>query len=110
MIPGSGKPRARIILPVLYVGFAVYGWIDFINTNHDGLANLGLFLITLPVTVVDLIIGSVLGRTSVLMPNGHGYIGDHALYYVPAVMVTAALWWWIGRAMDRALVRGAAEK
>jgi hypothetical protein len=91
-----------IWLPGLYIAFAIYGWIDFAATNHDGLANVGLFLITAPVTLVDLVVGSMMGRSSVLMPHGHGYLGDHALYYVPAVAVTACLWWLIGRAIDRA--------
>ncbi len=58
---------------------------------------------TLPVTLLDLLLSSLLGRSGVLMPDGHGYLGDHALYYFPAVAVTAALWWWIGRAIDRRL-------
>ena len=95
------KRRARYILPGLYIGFAVYAWIDFTRTNHDGLANVGLFLVTLPVTLVDLMLGSALGKSGILMPDGHGYLGDHALYYVPAVIVTAALFWWLGRAIDR---------
>jgi hypothetical protein len=97
-----GVPLA-IWLPGLYVAFAVYGWVDFVNTNHDGLANIGLFLITAPVTLIDLIIGGILGRSAVLMPHGHGYLGDHALYYFPAVAVTALILWWIGRAIDRKL-------
>jgi hypothetical protein len=100
--PGkAGIRRVQIILPALYIAFAIYGWIDFVNTNHDGLANLGLFLITLPVTLLDLILGLILGRSNVLTPHGHGYLGDHALYYIPAVAVTAFLWWLIGRTIDR---------
>ncbi|GAA3908767.1 hypothetical protein GCM10022276_28830 [Sphingomonas limnosediminicola] len=95
------KGRLRYILPALYIAFAVYGWIDFANTNHDGLANLGLFVATLPVTAVDLILAYALGETSVLMPEGHGYLMDHALYYVPAVAVTASLFWLVGRSVDR---------
>lgn len=101
MIPTAGKRRARFILPGLYLAFALYAWIDFTRTNHDGLANIGLFLVTLPVTLVDLALGAALGRTEVLMPNGHGYLGDHALYYFPAVAVTAALWFLLGRKIDR---------
>ena len=97
------KRRARYILPGLYIAFAVYAWVDFTRTNHDGLANVGLFLVTLPVTVVDLALSAALSKTSILIPDGHGYLGNHALYYVPAVMVTAALFWWIGRAIDRRL-------
>lgn len=93
--------RAQILLPAIYVGFAVYGWIDFARSNPDGLANLGLFLLTLPVTIVLSIVGSARGQTNMLMPEGHGYVGDHALYYVPAVSITALLWWLIGKVVDR---------
>ena len=94
-----------IWLPGLYSAFAIYGWFNFAMTNHDGLANIGLFLITAPVTLVNLVVGSMLGRTRVLMPHGYGYLGDHALYYVPAVAVTASMWWLIGRAIDRRSTR-----
>lgn len=95
------RGRLRNILPALYIAFAVYGWIDFANTNHDGLANLGLFVATLPVTIFDLLLALALGQTSILMPEGHGYLMDHALYYVPAVAVTASLFWLLGRWIDR---------
>ena len=99
------RGRVQVGLPLLYLAFATYGWIDFIKTNHDGLANVGLFLITLPVTVVSLILGSLMGQSAMPMPQGHGYLWDHALYYFPAVAVTAVLWWLIGRAIDRTFVR-----
>ena len=71
-----------------YLLFAVYAWWDFTRTNHDGLANLGLFVVTAPVALVQLIAS----EASVdLVPSGHGYLMDHALYYVPAVIVTATL-------------------
>ena len=60
--------------------------------NPDGLANIGLMLATLPVTLFGLLLDWVLGRTSfVLMPSGFGYYGNHALYYWPSVLVTAAV-------------------
>jgi predicted signal transduction protein with EAL and GGDEF domain len=95
--------RFQIGFPALYLAFAIYAWIDFINTNHDGLANIGLFLLTAPVTIFGLILGAVTGKSNVLMPHGHGYTWDHALYYFPAVAVTALMWWLVGRALDRAL-------
>jgi hypothetical protein len=70
----------------LYLLFAVYAWIDFANTNHDGLADVGLYLITLPVALVGTLL---LGND--LTPNGYGYLTANAIYYVPAVVVTAAL-------------------
>ena len=94
-----------IWLPGLYSAFAIYGWFDFARTNHDGLASIGLFLITAPVTLANLVVGSMLGRTSGLTPHGYGYLGDHALYYVPAVAVTASMCWLIGRAIDRRSTR-----
>jgi hypothetical protein len=99
------RRRVQLALPALYVAFAVYGWVDFVHTNPDGLANVGLFLITLPVTLVCLVLGSFMGQTSMPMPSGHGYLGDHALYYAPAVAVTASLCWLVGRAIDRTLAR-----
>ena len=101
--PLTGRPKRRlqIALPALYVAFAVYAWIDFTKTNHDGLANLGLFVVTAPVTIAGFLVDAVTGRSNVLMPHGHGYLGDHALYYVPAVAVTAGVWWLIGRGCDR---------
>jgi hypothetical protein len=95
-----GIPLA-IWLPGLYVAFAIYGWIDFTRTNHDGLANLGLFVITAPVTIVMLIVDAIAGRAEFTMPHGHGYLGDHALYYFPSVSLTALLMWWMGRQIDR---------
>ena len=95
-----GLPLA-IWFPGLYLAFAIYAWIDFTHINHDGLANVGLFLVTFPVTMIDLIVSSSLGNSSVLMPTGHGYLGDHALYYAPAALATASLFWLVGRTIDR---------
>ncbi len=77
MVPGPGKRRARFVLPGLYLALALYIWIDFAATAHDGLANLGLMVITLPVTFAGLLLGS------------------------PAVAITALLLWLLGRAIDR---------
>ena len=102
MIPGGGKRRARFILTGLYLALALYVWVDFTGIARDGLANVGLFLVTAPVTAVGLLIDWIIGsKNFALLPDGFGYLGNHALYYVPAVAVTAALVWLIGRKIDR---------
>ena len=101
--PARAKRRVQLILPALYAAFAGYGWIDFVNTNHDGLANLGLFVATAPIAILLLIIGSLMGQTEMPMPDGFGYIGDHALYYFPAAFLLTLICWLIGRWLDRAL-------
>jgi hypothetical protein len=102
MRPGSGKRRARLILPALYIALAVYIWFDFAAAPPDGLANLGLFAVTLPVSMVGLAIGWITGaRDFVLLPHAFGYLTNHALYFVPAAAMTACLVWLLGRAIDR---------
>ena len=85
----------RLVLPSLYLAVALVGWLDFARLPPDGLANFGLFVATLPVTLVGLLLGLD------LVPDGHGYRLNHLLYYVPAVLVTAILPWWIGHRIDR---------
>lgn len=95
-------PLARLV-PAAYLVLAIYMWIDFTRIAHDGLANVGLFAVTLPATVIMLIVGGMLGRTAMMLPSGYGYLADTVLYYVPAVALTAALLWWVARAIDRRL-------
>jgi len=96
----------RFILPGLYLLIALYLWVDFTLTNHDGLANIWLFAVTLPVTLVGLLFDSLTGEPVFsFLPSGFGYLTDHALYYIPAVMLTALLPWWIGRLIDRRRAR-----
>jgi hypothetical protein len=102
MLPGGGKRRARYILPGLYLLLAMYVWFDFASAPPDGLANVGLFAVTLPITLLGLAIGAISGtREFVLLPDGPGYLLSHAIYYIPAASVTALLLWWLGRAIDR---------
>jgi hypothetical protein len=75
------------------------------DTNPDGLANLGLMLVVLPVTVAGLFIGWLADQESfVLLPDGLGYFGDHALFYAPSVALIALALWLLGRWIDR--IRG----
>jgi ABC-type molybdate transport system permease subunit len=93
-------------VPALYLAFALYAWVDFTRTAHDGLANLGLMLVTLPVTVVGLLLTWALGRTGfVLIPSGPGYYTAHAIYFWPAALLTAALLYGVCSALDWLLRR-----
>jgi hypothetical protein len=101
------RGRARLWLPILYLAFALYMWIDFALAPRDGLANLGLFLATLPVALLGLLLGSVTAGSSFpLLPNGNGYFLDHAIYYVPAVLITALPFYALGRLIDHGRRRG----
>jgi hypothetical protein len=98
--------KARFIVPAVYLAFATYAWIDFVRTNPDGLANVGLMLVTLPVTAFGLLLGVATGRSSfMLIPSGFGYVGDHALYYWPSVLVTASLLYCVCAAIGNAVPR-----
>ena len=94
--------RARFLIPLIYLAVAVYVWMDFVGTNPDGLANVGLFILTLPVAIVGLALTEIIssGRF-VLLPSGFGYYANHALYYWPSVLVTWMLLYWITAALSR---------
>jgi hypothetical protein len=94
--------RMSLWLPGAYVALALYVWIDFTQTNPDGLANIGLMVVVLPITILGLLAGWALGEESfILLPDGFGYVGDHALFYFPSVTVVAALLWCLGASVDR---------
>ena len=94
--------RARLVVPATYLAFALYAWVDFVRTNPDGLANVGLYLVTLPVALVGLAITEAMGGGGfILQPSGFGYFGNHAIYYWPSVVVTAALVYWLTAALTR---------
>jgi hypothetical protein len=102
ILPAAGPRRARFILPGMYLLLAAYVWIDFAMAARDGLANVGLFLVTAPVAVLGLLIDEISGSKDFsLMPDRFGYLANHALYYGPAVLATAALLFLLGRKIDR---------
>jgi hypothetical protein len=92
---------------MLYLAFAAYAWFDFTRINHDGLANVGLFLVTAPVTVLELLLSA--NSSWSLVPHGHGYLLDHAFYYFPAVAATALLIAAAGRLVRRAIAPASGE-
>lgn len=93
-----GRLMKTIVLPSLYLALAAYVWIDFVQLPPDGLANVGLMIVALPITVIGLILSWAVGsRGFVLSPDGFGYYGNHALYYWPSVVLTALLLYWLSR-------------
>ena len=88
--------RLKFLLPMLYIGLALYVWIDFTRLPPDGLANVGLMIVTLPVALVGLLLTWVVGGTDfILSPRGFGYYNDHALYYWPSVILIAVVLYWL---------------
>ncbi len=97
-----GQMRLKFILPALYLGLALYVWIDFMRLPPDGLANLGLMIVTFPITILGLLLTWALGaREFVLLPSSFDYYTDHALYYWPSVSVVAALLYWVVAALSQ---------
>jgi hypothetical protein len=94
--------RYKVALPAVYLVIALGAWFDFARLPPDGLANLGLMLVVLPVTAFDLALrpANNPGR-SILMPDRFGYYGDHAVFFAASVLVLAALLWIVGAAIDR---------
>ncbi len=94
--------RWKYALPALYLALALYAWIDFTRLPPDGLANLGLGLVTLPITVLGLLLTSALGKTGfVLLPSGLGYYIAHAVYFWPSALLITALLYGIGSYLSR---------
>ena len=92
----------RRLVPTRYQTLAAYAWIEFIRTNPDGLANVGLMAVTLPVTLFGLLLTELMGGGSfVLLPSGFGYQGNHAIAYWPGVLATAGMLYVVTAALTR---------
>jgi hypothetical protein len=94
--------KLAAVLPASYCVLALIAWIDFARLPPDGLANIGLMLVVLPVTLLDLALRPAdAPGSSVLMPDGLGYIGNHAVFFAGGVLVIAIGLWRLGRWLDR---------
>jgi hypothetical protein len=98
--------KLRRILPGAYCFIALLAWLDFSRLPSDGLANVGLMLVVLPATLLDLALRPPdAPNSSVLMPDSFGYFGNHAFFFGLSVAVIAAALWWLGRILDRRRTR-----
>src|SRR3954462_10121007 len=68
------RMRYKMALPALYMVIALGAWFDFARLPPDGLANLGLMLVVLPITALDLALRPANNPGhSILMPDRFGY-------------------------------------
>jgi hypothetical protein len=94
--------RLRLWLPLIYCLVALGAWIDFARLPPDGLASLGLWLVVFPVAALDLLFRSAdRPGSSIFMPDGHGYYGDHAIFFSISVALIAAVLYAVGAVLDR---------
>jgi hypothetical protein len=94
--------QLKIIMPAGYCAVALAAWLDFARLPPDGLSNLGLMLVVLPVTLLDLALRPESAPGSfVLMPDSLGYYASHAVYFGGGVFVIASLLAWVGASIDR---------
>lgn len=94
------------VMPAAFVALAILAWINFWLLPPDGLANLGLMLVVLPVTLLDLALRAE-NNASVLIPDRFGYYGDHAVFFGLSALAIAIVLWGLGSFLDR---RRAARK
>jgi len=94
--------KLKYVLPGAYCTIALLAWLDFSRLPPDGLANVGLMLVVLPATLLDLALRPADAPGSfVLMPDTLGYYGDHAVFFGVSVLIIAACLGWLGHALDR---------
>jgi hypothetical protein len=94
--------RLRLWLPLIYCLIALGAWVDFARLPPDGLASLGLWLVVFPIAVLDILLRPAESPgSSIFIPEGHGYYGDHAIFFAVSVALIAAILYAIGALLDR---------
>jgi hypothetical protein len=62
----------------------------------------GLLLYVAPVTALGLAMGKLIGRSGfILIPDRFGYLGDHAVFFFPSLLVVTGLIAWAITAIAR---------
>ncbi len=94
--------KFRILLPAVYLAIATAMWVNFMSLPPDGLASLGLMLVVLPVTLLDLALRrSDAPGKSVFIPEHLSYYPAHAVFFWTSVACIALVLWLIGLGIDR---------
>ena len=69
-------------------GIAV--WISFVNTNPDGLANIGLVFYVAPISLLGIMAAWLTGGGEFpFIPTGLGYLSSHAVFFFPSLIIIA---------------------
>jgi len=103
--------RFSILLPTTYLLICLGVWISFTFTNHDGLANFGLALMTLPLSAIERAIAyQIYGSFDqlpfwkpLLMRLGlpSGYLLDHAYWFIPLASLQTFFLFIVGRWFEK---------
>lgn len=108
---GDRQLKLKYILPGAYCAIALLVWLDFSRLPPDGLASVGLMVVVLPATLLDLALRPPEAPgTFVLMPDALGYYGDYAVFFGGSVLTIAACLWWLGSSLDRRRAAGRPQK
>jgi len=84
--------RLAAVISALYLAGGVAVWISFINTNPDGLANVGLIFYVAPVSFLGVLIAWLTGgKEFPFIPHSLGYWQSHAVFFFPSLLIVAAL-------------------
>jgi hypothetical protein len=100
--------KAQILVPGLYLAFALLVWGGFVSGYHkvgaQALANLGLVVVVFPFAFLDIIVNVVLIHGDVILNWSNlfhkvglpqGYLLDNGYYYFPRVLaMTGTLFLW----------------
>lgn len=75
---------SKFLVPLLYLAGAVFIWVNFVNSNPDGLANIWIGIYTFSIFIIGTFL---LHQQFPYMPGG--YYQAHALYFWPSVILLA---------------------
>ncbi|MFL6725783.1 MAG: hypothetical protein ACJ8FS_04615 [Sphingomicrobium sp.] len=94
--------KVRVVLPGIYLLVAFCVWLDFMGLSADGFANLGLMLVVLPITLLDLVLrSSKHPADSIFVPDRWGYYLDLSVFFWISVAIIAVALFLLGRLIDR---------